>query len=670
MSFIEKISRFLLLSLLILAPLLVVPLTRNLIVDSKIFLVFVVTTLLVLAFALKTLIAQKWELAISPLTMPLVLFGISVAVSTFLANKYPVEALLGVGGIYLAMVIISIFAGALVKGDFSRLAVKLLSFTGALLSISMLLQFFGWGPTRVINSVSSFNLPHDLLFNLSGSSFVAVQVLAVAMVGLVATYLAKRTLTLIDGILGALMLGGLGVGVWSILPGKVAAVSITPFSASWTVMLRSLESLQSALIGNGPASYANLYARFKPLWTNGQAYWQFNFGTGMNAPLTLAVTIGLLGLAAWLFLLIVTVKQLKHSTKESKPLLWALIATFLIQLLVPTNIVILALQIPLIVLWVAANQEHFSLLQFRSVKVHTYPAKFEFIKKLAGAGNWFVRVTGLLLILGAIGLGYLTTRAYAAYHFMYRANQALAAQDAVSVYDNQRLAVQNNPYLDSLRREYAFTNLQIAIALANNADLADEEKQQVVQLISQAIREGKAATLLDSQDVDNWLALGEVYRNLIGAATEAGNWAVSSLVSAVQVNPINPLIRLQIGQLALNDGNAQTAVQLFTQAVQLKPDLPSVHYQLGLALRELGQLENARASWQRALELLPANADDYLTLSQQLEVLDQEIQATAATNGETTEETTPNVTEQNVQQQEADVVNPGEDAELNPQTVQ
>lgn len=657
---IERVSQWLFAALLILIPLLVIPYTRNLIVDTKTFLVFVVTLLILLGFAIKTLIEKKWEVAVSPLTLPLFLFGVAVALSTFLGNKYPVEALLSTGGIFLGVVLMGMFGASLVKGDLTKTVIKILGIAGALLSASMILQSFGWGPTRLINSISAFNLPHDLQFNLSGSSFVAIQVLLVALVGLIADTLSKKKVTVMNAVLAVIIAAGLGLGVWSILPGKIAAVSLTPLTASWTVMARSLESPQRALIGYGPASYANSYAKFKPLWTNGQAYWQFNFGTATDTPLTLIVTLGILGVAAWLFLVVQTALQLKHSTKESKPLLWVLLSTFLIQLLLPANIVILALQIPLLVFWVAANQDRFSLLQFKSVKVRAYPAKLEFIKRLAGKGaGWFVRVTALAVIIIVFGLGYCLSRAYAAYYNMYQANKALAAKNAVQVYDNERQAVQANPYLDSLRREYALTNLQLAIALANNANITDDEKKQVVQLISQSIREGKAATLLDADDVDNWLALAEVYRNLIGAAKEANTWSVNSLVSAVQVNPINPVIRLQIGQLMLSNNNAQDAVKYFAQAVQLKPDLAAGYYQLGLGFRALNQLDNTRTAWQKALSLLPTDSQDYTTLSGELKAL-----GTAAGSAAPVKDIAPSITEQNVQQQESDIVKPANDASL------
>ncbi len=653
--------------LVFLAPLLVLPFTRNLVVDTKLLMLFVATLVVLLGFAVRTLLQKRWELAISPFTAPLWLFGLTVAFSTFLTNRYPAEALLGLGGAYFALVLLGVFGSSLIKGNHTRGIITTLGASGSLLSISMLLQQFGWGPTRLINSISAFNLPHNLLFNLSGSSFVAIQVLALSLVGLIGWSMLKKNVSVLDATMIAINTIGLALGAWSAMPGNVAAVTLTPLAASWTVLMNSLSTLPGALIGRGPASYNGAYAQFKPLWTNGQDYWQFNFGTATETILTLGVTLGLLGLAAWLFLAWQAAQQTKNTNNDSKPLLWMLLGTFLIQVLVPTNVVVLTLQIALLVFWVAANQNHFSLLQFKTVRFRSYPAKFEFVKKLtskANKNNWFINISGAVMVVLVAGLGYLLTRASLANYYMYRSNVALQNNDAIEVYENQRLAVRQNPYVDSLRRDYALTNMQVAIALSNNADITEEEQQQVIQLISQAVREGRAATVLDSDDIDNWLVLAEVYRNLIGAADEAQNWAVSSLVNAVQINPINPLLRLEIGQLALTGGSPQDAIRFFSQAIELKPDLPAGYYQLGIAYRELGQLENTRLAWQQALTLLAEGSQDHAALTQQLATLESEI-ATPAVLEDEDSETTPNVTEQNVQQTESDVVTPGEDAQLN-----
>ena len=159
---------------------------------------------------------------------------------------------------------------------------------------------------------------------------------------------------------------------------------------------------------------------------------------------------------------------------------------------------------------------------------------------------------------------------------------------------------------------------------------------------------------------------------MIGAADEADTWAINTLVTARQINPTNPFIFLELGRLTLINDKPQEAVLYFSQAVELKPDLPVAHYQLGVAFQALDQLENTRIAWQQALQLLPETTEDYLTLSQQLEALEEIMLERAANSAETikVDETTstPNITQQNVSQQESDLVKPGDDALLELET--
>jgi len=670
---ITKFVQFILFALLFLTPLLVIPYTRNLIVDAKLFLLFFVAIIVMISFATKTLVKKRWEIAISPLTKLLLFFGLAVLFSTLLTNRYPVEGLLGMGGAYLGFVLIGIFGSSLIKGDHTKTIIRLLGISGALLSVSMFLQHWGWGANKLFNAISAFNLPNNLLFNLSGSSLVAMQVTALALVGIVSLIKLQKKATIIEWVLGTLNLAGFGLGLWSILPGKIAVITLLPFRASWTVMLRSLESWQTALIGYGPTAYSNAFTMLKPLWINGKNYWQVNFGSATNTPLTLIVTLGVIGLATWLFLAIQVIKQRKNTDKETQPLLWMLIGSFIIQLLIPNNLVLLTLQAGLLVFLIAANQKRFSLLRFQSIKLNTNSTgRFEFLKRLFKKGDWLVKVTAILLIIIASGFAYGVGRAYVAQHLLYKADKALTEQNIVQSYDYQRRAVATNPYLDSLRRNYAQTNLQIAIALSNKVDITELEAQQITQLIEQAVGEGRAATILDKLDVENWFVLSGIYSNLIGAADEADTWAINTLVTARQINPTNPFIFLELGRLTLINDKPQEAVLYFSQAVELKPDLPVAHYQLGVAFQALDQLENTRIAWQQALQLLPETTEDYLTLSQQLEALEEIMLERAANSAETikVDETTstPNITQQNVSQQESDLVKPGDDALLELET--
>ncbi|MBT4652794.1 MAG: hypothetical protein HOC16_05035, partial [Candidatus Pacebacteria bacterium] len=88
------------------------------------------------------------------------------------------------------------------------------------------------------------------------------------------------------------------------------------------------------------------------------------------------------------------------------------------------------------------------------------------------------------------------------------------------------------------------------------------------------------------------------------------------------------------------------------------------------------QLEDTKKAWQRALLLLDNGSDDYAALSQQLSELDAVIQTSGVAPTLETEDAilddivpetnkAPGITQQNVEQQEADIVSPQEDAPIN-----
>lgn len=616
----QKLALFFLLSLTFLAPLVVIPSTINLINTSK-WLVLILASLgTILSYLSYVATHKKWQQVISPLTLPLVLFGGITLVSSFVTNPFPTKSLLGMGGAYLALSVIGIFGGNLISQKKTHYFVEALGISGAILSITSFLQLLGWGPSQLINRFFIYNLPNNMLFSLSGSSFIAAEAILLALIGVSLKIYFEKKLTTLHSVLIPLLFLGLAINVWSFLPGQIANFRLTPVAASWSIAVDSIREPRSALIGYGPASYQNIYAKFKPNWINGLDYWQFNFSSGTSFPFTLIVTLGITGLIAWGILALQVFKQAREETRiksaNSLPIFGVLLSTFVLQLITPNNFVLISLQAAAIAFWVASKRKDFGLFQFKAL----------FIKKAEAllSKNTPQRYAGLYLIIflllgGLIFLGYKVSRVVAAEYALYQAANASQNNNIVGVYDNQRKAVGYNPHLDAYRRQYALTNLQIALALSNKSDISAEERSQVVTLIDQAVNEAKAATSLDSQNSANWVTLAEIYKNLIGSAQEAEQWALNALVEAVNNDPTNPLLRVEIGLIFYNQQQYQNAAQYFNQTINLKPDLAIGYYQMGRALVGLEQYIQAENAWQQALLLLDADSEDATVIQKELD---------------------------------------------------
>lgn len=413
---------------------------------------------------------------------------------------------------------------------------------------------------------------------------------------------------------------GLVVGIWSILPGRPASFQLAPLNASWSVAIDSIKELRTALIGRGPESYSNTYTLFKPNWVNGQSFWQFNFSSATNFPLTLIVTMGIVGLASWLLLFSQVLKQAKTELNEklpSLPIFLVMVGTFILQLFTPTSLVLLSIQAGAIVFWIASRKNDFTTLQFKALLMDKKSLEASPSNQLKQS-LWLGLI--LLSIFGGVAYsGFQVSKVFASEYYVYQANRGLIDNNAIAVYDNLQRAVRINPYLDDVRRQYALTNLQIAIALSNNTELTDQERTQVIELISQAINEAKAAATIDPGNSTNWVALAEIYKNIIGVTEGADQWALDSLVQAVQTNPTNPLLRVDIGQSFFDKEQYQEAGQYFNQAIELKPDLAIGYYHLGRVLVKLENYVSAEQAWQQALSLVDKDGEDYKVISKELE---------------------------------------------------
>jgi tetratricopeptide (TPR) repeat protein len=209
----------------------------------------------------------------------------------------------------------------------------------------------------------------------------------------------------------------------------------------------------------------------------------------------------------------------------------------------------------------------------------------------------------------------------------------------VDSYRLQQQASQLNPYIDSTRRRYASTNLAIAVALSNKTDITETERAQVNQLIQQAIREARAASVISPGNSQNWRVLGTIYQNLIGVADSADQWTINTYVTAIETAPTDPTARIALAQVFFSLQQYDQASQLFAQSVNLKADLPNGLYGLANSLKEQGALTQAEQTYQQLLQTVSPSTDAYIQANKEL----QELRARIAS---LTEEETATLTEE------------------------
>lgn len=509
---------------------------------------------------------------------------------------------------------------------------KMIASLNVILAITTLLQLFGYGPSLLVNNLLGLNLPNNLTFNLAGSVFVAIQFTLITAVGFATKVLITKkakiweTATLVVSAIASLFYG------WFLLPGKVASPVILSPTASWSVAMSSMKSLKNVLLGVGPDSYVKAFNLYKPQWMNNEAFWNVQFSQGSNMPMTILVTLGIFGLIAWLLFALAVVRQSKKVSKSTQPIHAMLVATLLMQLFLPVNIIILVFQAILVIFWIANEKDrlHTYSLNLNGLvsKVALFKKKPELVTRI---------VIGLFAIL-SFGLVYLTGHVSYSSYLMYQSSKAANNNDFVKAYSLQQQAIKLNPYLDNNRRKYAITNIVIAAAISQKTDITDEDKERFATLIQQAIREGKAAVFLDETDAANWQTLAQVYQTLIGVADNSEEWAIRSYAEAVKLSPNNPQLRVILGGVFFNAKEYGEALTFFSQAASLKPDYANAYYNAANTYKMLREFDEAKIAYQKTLILLQPDSDDYLRAADELQVLEEIARGEIEKQAETTSE--------------------------------
>lgn len=657
----ETTNEWLLLVLSALAPIFVIPIFDSFLFSSKSLLIQALALYVAFCYILKSCIDRSFSFPQSRISGTLLVFTTMVIASSITSQPYPVENLLGIGGILISAAVIAIFGSTLISPSKGSQKIVLgLKIGLLLLSLLTLLQLVGFRTQSLLTPFLSQKISLDSpVFNFTGSLFIAWQA---ALVGAVASIVVllrfKQRDPLSLAVLGVtaatVILGGI-----QLLPGKESAPVILPPLVNWAIATDVLKSPQGALLGVGPEQFLTAFANFKPAWTNTTSWWNIQFLQGSTVALTYLTTLGLLGVGSWIALGLALLNRAwkvesDNRTHRQEVTFLAVIAAsiWIAQIFFPFNSVLVIMQCFALAAWLS----HSTMAQLKpAVSTFTGIPLESSVSGAKRSSQFFVLFLGLILALGLSFISWFFGKSVAALYYTQQASIALADNKVSDVYNNQKIAVQLNPFLPASHRTYALTNMAIATALSNKTDASEQDKQQALQLVQQSIREARAASSINPKDYRNWKVLAQVYRDLIGSAKDAQQWTVSAYVAAIQQAPTDPILRLELGGIFFNQSEYSQALSLFQQSIELKPDYANAYYNAANALVKLGNLAEAKRMYQQTLTLLTPDSEGYVTATEELKKVDEELQkqelnkkADTKTAPAPTAETTPSLLEENL----------------------
>ena len=362
------------------------------------------------------------------------------------------------------------------------------------------------------------------------------------------------------------------------------------------------QSPREFFIGSGPGTFGYDYVKFKPKQINQDgAGWNLTFFSAASEFINRAATTGALG--AILLLIVVLVWIAKGfgaliGEKEQIALPMALFAGWLGMAVAifyyPFNLSIALLFWFLLAAIVALDQEKRISLPLDSVK-KSYAVSLIF------AG----------LLVAVIGLMVWGARHYYAETAYLGAVKAFGEKNIPAAIKKLEAAAEAT---DRLQDSYLTGLAQAYLAQAEEEIKKGEEKDPQAALeaaapyLRDAIKNAAQSTeIANPNNASNWAFRAYVYRKLIGVSEGFDDWALDMYQNAIKLEPSNPSLFNEVGQIYLIKNNLDNAKIAFEKAVELMPQYVDARYYLALIADAQGEKEIAIEQLTIVWQLLPAD---------------------------------------------------------------
>ncbi len=392
-------------------------------------------------------------------------------------------------------------------------------------------------------------------------------------------------------------------------------IEVTPsFDASLGVASRVLQE-SSSRVGTGSGTYAIDYAQFHDGSINQTDFWDTRFDRANSHALTLLPTLGALGTTLLaLFVLFVFLRSIIQTLRPQARAQW--LESF-VHLCPWLTLVLSAFLFP----WDMTQTGVFAIFSGLLISQTLPGESTRSFDRSPGVALLCSLAFGLVSFVFLVGV-FLTTQRYMAEVAFARAveidRHGGELQQMVELLDR---AASLNRYHDTYYRalgEALLMRVNEELASVSSVDMLTPESSQYVQaLIASVVNAHTRATELSSHNVDNWLARGKAYRELIPVMGQAAQFAVQSHARAVELDPMNPRVATELGRtlfasaqgvrpltvaadpVASSTAKAQFAQFLadseraFARAIELKANYAPAHFELALVYEVQGRMQEA-----------------------------------------------------------------------------
>lgn len=660
LTYFENLSLLMVGILFIVFPLFFMSATTDAFVLPKQLLLIALTSIGVLVMGVKTLVEGKLRLRTSPFDLPLVLFVIVLGVSAFFSvNRF--DALTAFLPVFFAILLYFVVVNA-AKSE-KQLLFLLATLTGGatLAALLTILSFFSIYPLPFDYTKATYFTPFGSLldqaiyfaavlpiagyfgYNLINKPTKKAQPSQGTFVTQAAeVHTKKKTPSHFVGFGVAFIFIAVGLGLTVYMLLTTQKPLILPFDSGLQTAMSSISQgtpnvFKSLLLGSGFGTYITDFTQFKPASFNAsEQLWAFTFFRSSSFALELLATTGLLGIAAFGFIVFRVVRE--------KNFFIPLVLIIIASLVLPFSFTMIALFFILLALFAivtihsAPNKYGESEMYFVALRkgLVTLAAENERVAQNASEKR-VNRVLPALFLVAVIAVLsfplYLVTRYAFSDVVFQRSLVAAANNDGSQTYELQAASINLFPYRDVYYRSFAQTNLALANSLASSqtpdASPSAETQQNILTLIQQSINAGRGAVTVSPMTSFNWNNLSSIYRSLIGFGENADQFTILTLNQAIALDPNNPQQYVDLGGVYYQLGQYDEAIRQFQIAIQLKPDYANAYYNLAHALEEKGDYQQAAQVYQTVKQLVADSEDNVKRVDEDIKNMQARAEAQA-----------------------------------------
>jgi Cytochrome c biogenesis factor len=361
------------------------------------------------------------------------------------------------------------------------------------------------------------------------------------------------------------------------------------------------QSPQNFLIGSGPGTFAYGYIKFKPAAANQDSTgWNLVFGAPSEM-INRTATLGVLGFLILLAMIIAwAIEGFCALAKEGDEDIFLPLAVFSGWLAAAAAMFYYPFNLTLSLVFWFLLAAAMMLDEKKKVVLHLDNLKKNYAMSLIFAGVLLMMLA--LTVQGAkhyyAETEYLgAMKAFAQKDIAGAIKKLEAAADATDRLQDNHLVSLSQAYLALAEEEIGKSQTQDAAAV-----------QAIAPYLEGAVRSAMQSTEnANPNSSTNWAMRAYIYRKLIGVSEGFDAWALDMYQNAIKLEPTNPLLFNEMGQIYVIKNDLGRAKIAFEKAVEMMPQYIDARYYLALIADRQGNKAEAVKQLEAVLALLPAD---------------------------------------------------------------